>query len=55
MFDKIAEMFGADPTHYRQLSESRKDCYATRAVDAERERGFANASLGIMCLTLFSF
>ena len=48
MLDKIAEMFGADPTHYRQLRKVEKTV-ATRAVDVERERGFANASLGITC------
>jgi hypothetical protein len=54
MLDKIAEMFGADPTHYRQLRKVEKTV-ATRAVDVERERGFANASLGITCFICFIF
>ncbi len=54
MLDKIAEMFGADPTHYRQLLTVEK-AVATRAVDAERERGFANASLGLTCFFCFIF
>ena len=54
MLDKIAEMFGADPTHYRQLRKAEKTV-ATRAVDAERERGFANASLGITCFICLIF
>lgn len=54
MLDKIAEMFGADPTHYRQLRKVEKTV-ATRAVDAKRERGFANASLGITCFICFIF
>ena len=54
MFDKIAEMFGADPTHYRQLRKVEKTV-VTRAVDAEQERGFANASLGIKCFICLIF
>lgn len=54
MLDKIAEMFGANPTHYRQLRKVEKTV-VTRAVDAERERGFANASLGITCLICVIF
>ena len=54
MLDKIAEMFGADPTHYRQLRKVEKTV-TTRAVDAERERGFANASLGVTCFLCFLF
>lgn len=54
MLDKIAEMFGADPTHYRQLRKVEK-AVATRAVDAERERGFANASLGVTCFICLIF
>ena len=54
MLDKIAEMLGADPTHYRQLRKVEKTV-AIRAVDAERERGFANASLGITCFICLIF
>ena len=54
MLDKIAEMFGADPTHYRQLRKVEKTV-ATRAVDAESERGFARVSLGITCLICVIF
>ena len=54
MLDKIAEIFGADPTHYRQLRQSEKTV-ATRAVDTERERGFARISLGITCFLCFIF
>lgn len=52
MLDKIVEMFGADPTHYRQLLKVEKTVVA-RAVDAERERGFANVSLSLTCLFCF--
>ena len=54
MLDKIAEVFGADPTHYKQLRKVEK-AVATRAVDAERERGFANASLGVTCFICLIF
>lgn len=54
MLDKIAEMFGADSTHYRQLRKVEKTV-ATRAVDTESERGFARVSLGITCLLCFIF
>lgn len=54
MLDKIAEMLGAAPTHYRQLRKVEKTV-ATRAVDTERERGFARISLGITCFICFIF
>ena len=52
MLDKIVEMFGADPIHYKQLLKVEKTVVG-RAVDAERERGFANVSLSLTCLFCF--
>ena len=54
MVDKIAEIFGADPTHYRELRKVEKTV-TTRAADAESERGFARVSLGITCFICFIF
>ena len=54
MLDKIAEMLGADLTHYRQLRRIEKTV-ATRAADAESERGFARVSLGITCFVCLIF
>ncbi len=54
MLDKIAEVFGGDSTHYRQLRKVEKTV-ATRAGDAESERGFARVSLGITCLFCFFY
>ena len=52
MLDKIVEMFGADPTHYRQLLKVEKTV-ATFAL--AEQRGFVNASLGITCFICFIF
>ena len=54
MLDKIAEMFGADPMHYRQLRKVEK-AVTNRAADAESERGFARVSLGITCFICLIF
>jgi hypothetical protein len=52
MLDKIAEMFGADPTHYRQLLKVER-AVATHALAEKRRISRANLTLGLTCFVCF--
>lgn len=52
MLDKIAKIFGADPTHYRQLLKVER-AVTTHTLAEKRQISRANLTLGLTCFVCF--